>query len=193
VPIWPGTRPYQTLPFQWSCAVQAADGAWSEHHFLAEAQGGDPRRAFAESLLQVLGEQGAVLTYNAGFERNRIRELAQWFDDLAPALEALLPRFVDLFQVARGHCYHPVMAGSWSFRSMARAVAPGLAMDIVLDPALGADAGRSARAVFALMQKPGQSAAVRAACRAALQAHGQRETAVLRRLLALFEQAGTAP
>jgi len=43
------------------------------------------------------------------------------------------------------------------------------------------------------MQKPGQSATVRAACRAALQAHGQRETAVLRRLLAFFEQAGTAP
>jgi hypothetical protein len=85
------------------------------------------------------------------------------------------------------------MAGSWSFRAMARAVAPGLAMDIVLDPALDAGAGRSARAVFALMQKPGQSATVRAACRAALQAHGQRETAVLRRLLAFFEQAGTAP
>jgi hypothetical protein len=130
-----------------------------------------------------------VLAYNAGFERNRIRELAQWFDDLAPALESILPRIVDLFQIARGHYYHPVMAGSWSFRSIARAVAPGLDMDIVLDPEL--DAWRSARAVFALMQKPGQSATVRAACRAALQAHGQRETAVLRRLLALFEQAGT--
>ena len=193
VPIWHGTRPYQTLPFQWSCAVQAADDAWSDHHFLAEAQGGDPRRAFALSLLGVLGTSGAVLAYNAGFERNRIRELAQWFDDLAPALEALLPRFVDLFQIGRGHYYHPVMVGPWSFRSMARAVAPGSDMDIVLDPALGAGAGRSARAVFALMQKPGQSAPVRAACRAALQAHGQRETAVLRRLLALFEQAGIAP
>ncbi|OGB32474.1 MAG: hypothetical protein A3B67_15125 [Burkholderiales bacterium RIFCSPHIGHO2_02_FULL_66_10] len=72
-------------------------------------------------------------------------------------------------------------------------MAPGLAMDIVLAPALDAGAWRSARAVFALMQKPGQSATVRAACRAALQAHGQRETAVLRRLLALCEQAGTAP
>ena len=56
-------------------------------------------------------------------ERNRIRELAQWFDDLAPALESILPRIVDLFQFARGHYYHPVMAGSWSFRAMARAVA----------------------------------------------------------------------
>ncbi len=60
-----------------------------------------------------------------------------------------------------------------------------------LDPALDVGAGRSARAVFALMQKPGQNAAVREACRAALQAHGQRETAVLRQLLALFE--GVAP
>jgi hypothetical protein len=193
VPLWPGTRPYQTLPFQWSCAVQTADGAWSDHHFLAEAQGGDPRRAYALSLLGVLGTSGAVLAYNAGFERNRIRELALRFEDLAPALDALLPRIVDLFQIARGHYYHPIMAGSWSFRSLARAVAPELDMDIVLDTALDAGAGRSAQAVFALMHKPGQSATVRAACRAALQAHGQRETAVLCRLLALFEQAGNPP
>lgn len=189
VPLWPGTRPYQTLPFQWSCAVQGADGVWSGHHFLADARGGDPRRAFAQSLLQVLGEEGAVLAYNAGFERNRIRELAQWFEDLAPALNALLPRIVDLFQVARAHYYHPVMAGSWSFQSMARAVAPDVALDIAFDPELGVGGADSAQAVFALMHTPGQSVAVREACRAALQLHGQRETAVLRRLLALFEQA----
>jgi hypothetical protein len=99
VPVWSGTRPYQTLPFQWSCASETADGQWTEQHFLADGQGSDPRRAFAQTLLRVLGTQGAVPAYNAGFERNRIRELAQWFDDLAPALDALQPRIVDLFQM----------------------------------------------------------------------------------------------
>lgn len=192
VPVWSGTRPYQTLPFQWSCAREAADGSWSEHHFLAEGQGSDPRRAFALSLLAVLGETGAVLAYNAGFERNRIRELAQWFDDLAPALDALQPRIVDLFQVARTHYYHPAMAGSWSFRAIARAVAPGVDMDVTLDPAPDAPVGRTAQSVYALMEKPGQRPAVRQACRDALQAHGQRETVVLRRLLAVLEGAAGA-
>jgi len=130
VPIWPGTRPHQVLPFQWTCDVQGADGQRLQHSFLADAQGGDPRRAFASTLLQVLGDSGAVLAYNAGFERNRIRDLARQFDDLAPALEALLPRIVDLFQFAQAHYYHPVMAGSWSFKSISRAVAPDVALSM---------------------------------------------------------------
>lgn len=190
VPVWSGTRPYQTLPFQWSCATETADGQWTEQHFLADGQGSDPRRAFAQTLLRALGTEGAVLAYNAGFERNRIRELAQWFDDLAPALDALQPRIVDLFQIAREHCYFPVMAGSWSFRAIARAVAPELDMDVRLDPALGERANPTAQSVYALMQKPGQRLPVRHACREALQAHGQRETVVLRRLLGVMEGAG---
>jgi hypothetical protein len=40
------------------------------------------------------------------------------------------------------------------------------------------------------MQKPGQRLPVRHACREALQAHGQRETVVLRRLLGVMEGVG---
>ena len=179
VPIWPGTRPYQVLPFQWTCDVQGADGQWQRHHFLADAQGGDPRRAFASTLLQVLGDSGAVLAYNAGFEGNRIRELARQFDDLAPALEAVLPRIVDLFQVARSHYYHPVMAGSWSFKSISRAVAPNVALGME-----GPDgvAESSAQATFSRSLQRGLEDAVRQQLRAALCAHGQRQTEVLRRL-----------
>ncbi|WP_374407145.1 DUF2779 domain-containing protein [Hydrogenophaga sp.] len=130
------------------------------------------------------------MAYNAGFERNRIRELAQWFDDLAPALDALQPRIVDLFQIAREHCYHPAMAGSWSLRAIARAFAPDVDMDVTLDPALGVTVGRTAQSVYALMEKPGQTLPVRHACRQALQAHGQRETEVLRALVGVMERAG---
>ena len=45
-------------------------------------------------------------------------------------------------------------------------------MDVTLDP--------TAQAVYALMQKPGQSTAVWQACREALRLHGVRETVVLR-------------
>jgi hypothetical protein len=84
------------------------------------------------------------------------------------------------------------MAGSWSFRAIARAVAPGVDMDVTLDPAPDAPVGRTAQSVYALMEKPGQRPAVRQACRDALQAHGQRETVVLRRLLGVMEWAGGA-
>jgi hypothetical protein len=53
------------------------------------------------------------------------------------------------------------MAGSWSFRAIARAVAPGVDMDVTLDPAPDAPVGRTAQSVYALMEKPGQRPAVR--------------------------------
>ncbi len=200
VPIWPGTRPYQVLPFQWTCDVLAGPAApLVRHHFLADAAGGDPRRAFAESLLQVLGESGgAVLAYNAGFERNRIRELAVSFDDLNPALEALLPRIVDLFQIAREHYYDPALCGRWSFRSVMGAVAPGLRAGVFdrRDPtsdaghAGSADDDVSAQSAFARSLRRDLDAATREQLRARLVAHGQREAEALRRLVTLFEAGG---
>ena len=184
VPVWPGTRPYQMMPFQWSCDVQGADGSCTRHGFLADAQG-DPRRAFVLTLLDVLGSAGPVFACNAGFERSRIRELAQQFEDLAPALEAVLGRIVDLFHLARAHYSHPVMGGSWSFKSLGRAVAPELALD-ELDGVQAA----SAQAAFARSLQPRLDSATRQQLRLALQAHGQRQTEVLRRMLALFEAAG---
>jgi len=183
VPVWAGTRPYQVLPFQWTCDVQTAHGQLVCHGFLAEAEG-DPRRAFTQTLLQALGSAGPVFAYNAGFERNRLRELAQHFDDLAPALDAVIARIVDLFQLARAHYYHPAMAGSWSFKSISRAVAPDLSVALV---GLARDASPSAPVVFARSLQRGLDAQTRQQLRAALQADGQRQTEVLRRLLALFD------
>jgi hypothetical protein len=184
VPIWGGTRPYQVLPFQWTCDVQSAPGDCVSHSFLADAEG-DPRRALALSLLHVLGRSGPVFSYHAGFERNRIRELAQHFDELAPALEAVIERIVDLFQIARAHYYHPVMAGSWSFRSISRAVAP----EMQIDDLESAHAPTTAQAAFARSLQRGLDGATRQQLRDALQACGRRQTEVLRRMVALFEAA----
>ncbi len=182
-PIWAGTRPYQVLPFQWSCDASTADGALQRQGFLADAAG-DPRRDFALSLLQVLGRAGPVFAYNAGFERNRIRDLAQRFDDLAPALDALQERIVDLFQLARAHYYHPAMCGSWSFKSISRAIAPEVQVAWA-----GVDLAPTAQAAFARSLQRGVDAATRQQLRSALQAHGQRQTEALRRMLALFAAA----
>lgn len=186
VPIWPGTRPYQVMPFQWRCAIEDPPGVVREESFLAGAEqgSGDPRRAFATTLLQALGHHGVVFAYNAGFERNRLRELAVLFDDLAAALEALLPRIVDLFQVARAHYYHPAMAGSWSFKSVFRALAP----DLRVDTFEGAGAP-SVPAAFTRSLQRGVPAETARVLRQALQDHALRETTALRRMVALFESA----
>lgn len=50
IPLYAGTRPYETIPFQWS--LHAIDGAGVLHYreFLA-AGDEDPRRRFAETLI----------------------------------------------------------------------------------------------------------------------------------------------
>jgi hypothetical protein len=185
VPLWAGTRPYQILPFQWTCDVEAEPGRLEHLVYLADA-GGDPRRGVATSLLAALGKHGPVFAYNAGFERNRLLELAQLFPDLADALQAVVPRIVDLFQLARAHYYHPGMGGSWSFASVFNAIAPDLRVD-EFDWRGAPSAGQA----YSMLQLGRIDAANQPAARAAMLDQARRQTAALRRMVQLFETVST--
>jgi len=125
VPIWKGTRPYQQLPFQWSCHRESANGRVLADAFLA-GDAGDPRRAFVDSLLDYIGPRGPIFVYNASFERGRLQELAEVFPELEDPIDALCDRMVDLLPLAREHYYHPAMRGSWSIKAVLPTVAPEL-------------------------------------------------------------------
>lgn len=125
VPKWIGTRPYQQIPFQWSCHVEQLDGSLAHEMFL-DLTGDPPMRPFAESLLAVLGDSGPILVYNMAFEKTRIVELAAMFIDLAAPLIGLIPRIVDLLPTTREYYYHPAMKGSWSIKKVIPTIAPDL-------------------------------------------------------------------
>ncbi len=128
IPLWAGTRPYDQIPFQWSCHVETGEGNMHHAAFLADGQG-DPRRSFAESLIEHVGQTGAVVVYNAAFERTRLHELSLSFPDLASALGNIISRIFDLLPVARENYYHPDMCGSWSIKAVLPTIAPELAYD----------------------------------------------------------------
>jgi hypothetical protein len=125
IPIWAGTRPYQQLPFQWSCHVQGEAGALEHREFL-DIRGDDPRRDFAATLLAACGDGGPIIVYNQSFEKNVIRDLAAVFPDLAGPLLALNERVFDLLPVVRHNYYHPDMKGSWSIKSVLPCLVPEL-------------------------------------------------------------------
>lgn len=139
IPRWAGTRPYQQVPFQWSCHIEQRDGSLKERAFL-DLSGDDPTRNFAESLLRSLGKRGPILVYNKGFEAGRVADLADWFPDLADVLLALNERMVDLLPITREHYYHPAMMGSWSIKKVLPTVAPELDYDELNDVADGGQA-----------------------------------------------------
>ncbi len=124
IPVWAGTRPFQALPFQWSCHIQTSDGQLSHADYL-ETQGEPPMRPFAESLLATLGQEGPILVYS-GYERRILNEVAQAIPDLAPGIRQLTDRLFDLLPLTRAHYYQPAMKGSWSIKAVLPTVAPDL-------------------------------------------------------------------
>ncbi|RYU61412.1 DUF2779 domain-containing protein [Methylolobus aquaticus] len=125
VPIWAGMHPYQQVGFQWSCHRERAPGEQFHSEFLKD-DGEDPRRDFAEALIEAVGEDGAVIVYNAGFEGTIIRQLAADLPDLTSPLHAIAARLFDLLPLTRQHYYHPYMQGSWSIKSVLPTIAPEL-------------------------------------------------------------------
>lgn len=129
VPRWADTSPFSPqVPFQWSCHIEYTPGLIRDEMFL-DVSGNDPRRGCAESLINVLSNDGPVLVYSQQFEKGRITELAERFPDLAPVLLSINERIVDLLPMARRHYYHPAMKGSWSIKAVLPTIAPDLGYD----------------------------------------------------------------
>ena len=126
IPRWLNCWPYRQAAFQFSAQVEKRDGTISRHEFLF--LNGDPRRACAEALAR-LPDEGAVIAWNAEFERKRLIELAEDFSDLSGVLRSLADRIVDLLPVAKEHWYHRDQRGSWSIKAVLPTIAPDLSYD----------------------------------------------------------------
>jgi hypothetical protein len=148
LPIYAGMRPWQQVPFQWSLHVLEEDGLLRHEEFL-HADGGDPRRAFAEALIAAVGGSGSVVVYNRGMESTRLQELARDFPELADALLALDARIVDLLPVVRQSCYHLDFHGSRSLKAVTPVLAPHLSYE-----SLGLKAGMQAMEAYERITDP---------------------------------------
>ena len=197
VPRWAGTRPYQQVPFQFSCHTELAPGIVVPAAYL-DSDGNDPRRDFAETLIAtvdpaklakmgldapagVAAQPGPILVYNAAFERSRISELAAAFPDLAPALHAVNARLLDLLPLTRAHYYHPAMHGSWSLKAVLPTIEPGLAYE-----GMAVANGGDAQAAYLELISPETSAERRAVLRQGLLDYCALDTYGLLRLVAFF-------
>jgi hypothetical protein len=140
LPLWPGTRPYQTIPFQYSVHVHHEDGSHERRGYL-HTTAGDPRRPLAERLIADLGDAGSVMHYTA-FERTRLGDLAASLPDLAAAIGAIRERLVDLEVIIRARTAHPDTNGLTSIKRVLPAWCPELSYDSL---ALGDGSAASVR------------------------------------------------
>jgi len=183
LPFWIGTRPYQQLPFQWSCHIERAPGALEHAEFL-DLSGAPPMRALAQALVKTLESAGPVLMYTT-FERSVIEGLAAMFPDLAESLQAIIGRLVDLAPVTREDYYHPDMLGSWSIK----AVLPTIAPDMDYAELEGIREGTEASAAYLEAIDPGTSQRRREALRDSLLEYCRHDTEAMVRLVGYFARS----
>jgi hypothetical protein len=122
VPIWPGTRPYASIPIQWSCHIEAEGGEPRHEEFL-DLSGEPPMRALAEAMIECLGDDGPVLMYT-NYEQRVIEGLIDMYPDLEEPLRKIINRLVDLHPIVKQNYYHPKMLGSWSIKAVLPCIAP---------------------------------------------------------------------
>jgi hypothetical protein len=122
VPIWPGTRPYASIPIQWSCHIEAEGGEPRHEEFL-DLSGEPPMRALAEAMIECLGDDGPVLMYT-NYEQRVIEGLIDMYPDLEEPLQKIINRLWDLHPIVKQNYYHPKMLGSWSIKAVLPCIAP---------------------------------------------------------------------
>ncbi|MFN3680677.1 MAG: DUF2779 domain-containing protein [Nitrospira sp.] len=124
VPRFPFTRPYQPIPVQWSNHIEEEPGRLRHQEFL-HTEPTDPRKRWAETLIESLGQEGTICVYSS-YEEAMMRQLMETFSEFRSAFQSILKRLCDLHQLIKEHYYHPQFNGSYSMKAVLPAIVPSL-------------------------------------------------------------------
>lgn len=145
VPRFPGTRPYQKHPFQFSLHVRQREGGADEHHEYLAPIDTDWRRELVEKLLELLGDRGSIMVYS-NYEEQVLKQLASWFPDLESRLAPVIARLFDLEKVVKQGYVHPEFRGRTSIKKVLPVMSPSLDYE-----GMAVSGGEDAAAVFGFM------------------------------------------
>lgn len=85
----------------------------------------DPREELIVRMIEELETSGSIITYNMGFEKGKIKQLAADFPQYEKQLMAMNARIVDLLIPFRSSWYYkPEMRGSASIKAVLLALCP---------------------------------------------------------------------
>lgn len=125
VPVYDYSRPYQQIVFQYSLHYMDAKDSDLQHKQFLAYPGNDPRRALAEQLCNDIPADVCVMAYNMGFEKGRIKELAELYPDLSEHLMSIHENIVDLMVPFQQKSYYKrEMKGSYSIKFVLPALFP---------------------------------------------------------------------
>ena len=132
------------------------------HHkdFLAKTSG-DPRRPFAESLVENLGTKGSILAFNSHYETQTVAAMAELFPDLAEALMNIHKRFIDLATPFNKMDYYVKdMRGKRSIKALFHAVTEDLSYAKL--PITNGEAASKVYGLLSTIENPKEKMQIRA-------------------------------
>jgi predicted RecB family nuclease len=127
IPRYAGTRPYQTIPFQWSDHILYENGKLEHREYLCN-EDKDPREEFTQTMLDALGTKGSIVIYTS-YETGILNSLIEHFPQYAAELQSVIDRFVDLYAIIRRNYYHPKFYGSFSLKYVLPALVPEMSYE----------------------------------------------------------------
>lgn len=122
LPRYIGTRPFQQLPFQFSCHFQMEPGGPIFHREYLHSENSDPRAALVTELISAIRSTGSVVAYNKGFEATCLSDLAEQVPEYRNQLLDIRERLVDPLPIVRAHVYDNAFLGSFSIKCVAPAL-----------------------------------------------------------------------
>tara|TARA_B100001057_G_scaffold493513_1_gene588073 strand:+ start:543 stop:2084 length:1542 start_codon:yes stop_codon:yes gene_type:complete len=147
VPIIIGTKPYHPpLPFQWSLHKwESLNQEVSTGKSFLKFNDQDIERQFIVSLLDAAGKEGTIFAHS-DYEISVLNQLKKKENckDLIKDIDNLIKRIENSLTLSRENFYSPLMNGSWSIKSIIKAV-PGCDISYDQEDGLagGSDAGLS--------------------------------------------------
>jgi hypothetical protein len=121
IPVWPGCRPYDAVPVQFSFCKVEPNGELTQFEWLADGAE-DPRERIALALIDACRGVEKIAAYNASFELRCLQHLANAVPHLAVELEEISSRVTDLLPIVREHVYHPEFYGGFGLKEVLPAI-----------------------------------------------------------------------
>jgi len=109
MPLFPGLRPYERVPFQWTTLRESKSGTVNREEWVDLSQERSPILAFVESLVGRLGTKGAIVIYSDAVLWT-LKSVSQRLSVESPykqLVKKLLVRCVDVREIIRSKYYDP--------------------------------------------------------------------------------------
>ena len=125
IPLYDDSKPYEQITFQYSLHYILNEGGELKHKEYLAYPGEDPRRKLAEQLCEDIPLNVCTLAYNMGFEKGRIKALAEIYPDLSDHLMNIYDNIKDLMiPFQKKEYYTKAMQGSYSIKYVLPALFP---------------------------------------------------------------------